>query len=274
MSNLISFSDQRRETWRQTPLTDAEIAAVAPSVFAARPHPKCSDRYAFIPTLTVLNALRAEGLAPFMVAQTLTRDAEGMVFAKHMLRLRREHEIAEQEAHEVVLLNSHCTGAAMQLLSGVLRFVCANGMVVGDLQENLLIRHAGDVVGAVVDGAYRVIEGFERTREDIARMKAITLTEREQLAFAETALPLRFEEGVARITAAEANTPQRPEDIGDSLWLTLQRTQEALIRGGRVVRDRRERRRTTRPVTAIDTNVRVNRALWTLAQRTALRHAA
>ncbi|HHN0606496.1 TPA: DUF932 domain-containing protein, partial [Pseudomonas aeruginosa] len=55
------------------PLTDDQIRRVAPSIFADAPHESRSERYAYIPTATVLQELRGEGFEPFMVCQTRVR---------------------------------------------------------------------------------------------------------------------------------------------------------------------------------------------------------
>ena len=55
------------------PLTDDQIHRVPPSIFAEAPHESRSQRYAYIPTATVLTELRKEGFQPFMVTQTRTR---------------------------------------------------------------------------------------------------------------------------------------------------------------------------------------------------------
>ena len=52
------------------PLTDDQIRVAAPSIFALEKHASRSERYAYVPTIEVLRALRAEGFAPLMVAQT------------------------------------------------------------------------------------------------------------------------------------------------------------------------------------------------------------
>ena len=46
------------------PLSDAQIRTVAPSIFAEAPHESRSQRYAYIPTATILTALRKEGFSP------------------------------------------------------------------------------------------------------------------------------------------------------------------------------------------------------------------
>ena len=60
--------------------------------------------------------------------------------------------------------------------------------------------------------------------------------------------------------------PRRVEDVGHSLWLSLQRVQEHLIRGGQRGRSAQGKRLQTRAVTSIDRSVNLNRALWTLAE--------
>lgn len=53
-----------------SPLSDDQIHRVAPSIFAEAPHESRSQRYAYIPTATVLTELRKEGFQPFIVTQT------------------------------------------------------------------------------------------------------------------------------------------------------------------------------------------------------------
>ena len=57
----------------ERPLSDDQIRAVAPSIFAEAPHESRSERYSYIPTATVLQELRGEGFEPFMVTQTRVR---------------------------------------------------------------------------------------------------------------------------------------------------------------------------------------------------------
>jgi len=57
------------------PLTDDQLFKVAPSIFANEAHDSRSDRYTYIPTITVLRRLREEGYLPFAVTQSRTRDA-------------------------------------------------------------------------------------------------------------------------------------------------------------------------------------------------------
>ena len=63
-----------RGSFRSPILTDDEVRQRAPSVFAEAPHETRSQRYAYIPTVSVLTALRKEGFQPVFAAQSKTRD--------------------------------------------------------------------------------------------------------------------------------------------------------------------------------------------------------
>ncbi|TPG86712.1 DUF945 domain-containing protein [Pseudomonas caspiana] len=112
------------------PLTNDQIRTVAPSIFADEAHESRSSRYVYIPTVTVLDKLREEGFQPFMVCQTRVRDQDKKDHTKHMIRLRHASRIMDKEANEIILLNSHDGTSSYQMIPGVFRFVCANGLVV------------------------------------------------------------------------------------------------------------------------------------------------
>jgi hypothetical protein len=54
-------------------LTNDMIRARAPSAFAETPHDSRSERYAFIPTSQVIDAMRNEGFLPVFAAQSRSR---------------------------------------------------------------------------------------------------------------------------------------------------------------------------------------------------------
>lgn len=262
MTSLIARNARVLQSSR--PLTNDQIMSVAPSVFTAEAYHSMSDRYTEIPTITVLDALRAEGFMPFMVAQTKTRTEDRRDFTKHLLRLRREKDVSAKEANEVILINSHDGSSSYQMTAGVLRFVCMNGLVVGDNMMGLKVRHSGDVVDQVVEGAY-IIEGeFTRIDEDKERMRAITLKPRQQIAFANAALQVKYGDS-APVTPEQILVPRRFEDDRNDLWTTFNRVQEHLSKGGLRGKSATGRRVTTRGVAALNNDIRLNKALWTLA---------
>ncbi len=266
------FARNTRVLRAELPLAEDQMRQVAPSIFAAGKHPSRSERYTYIPTIEVLRGLRREGFEPFMVAQGQSRIEGKTEFTKHLIRLR--HGVpspGRAEANEIILINSHDGASSYQMLAGAVRFVCSNGLVVGDIAHDIRIPHTGSVQDAVIDGAFRVLEGFETVDASIDGMKALPLKAEEEHAFAEAALVLRYGEAVdgpslAPITADRLMEARRPEDLGHDLWTAFQRTQEHLTRGGQPGRTAQGRRTHTRPIAGIDRSVHLNRALWTLAE--------
>ncbi len=269
-SRFASHSPSLRSS---SPLTDEQIRAVAPSIFAAEKHVSRSDRYTYIPTGEVLTALRKEGFEPFMVCQTRVRQDDRRDFTKHMVRMRHATQVNDAEANEIVLLNSHDGTSSYQLISGLFRYVCSNGLVFGDTFSDVRVHHKGQIVDRVIEGAYEVLDGFDLVRERRDGMRAITLDTAEQAIFARAALALKYEPDPVKpapITETQVLAPRRGDDVRSDLWSTFNRIQESLLNGGLLGRGATGRRMRTRPVQGIDQNLRLNRALWMLAEE--MRH--
>jgi hypothetical protein len=249
------------------PLSDDQIRRVVPSIFADAPHESRSERYSYIPTATVLDKLRREGFEPFMVTQTRVRVEDRRDYTKHMIRLRHAGQINGREANEIILLNSHDGSSSYQMLAGMFRFVCKNGLVCGNTVADVRVPHKGDVAGHVIEGAYEVLHGFDRAQQSRDAMQAVTLDAGESEVFARAALALKYDDPdkPAPVTESQVLAPNRYDDNGRDLWSTFNRVQENLLRGGLRGRSANGRRHTTRPVQGIDQDLRLNRALWLLA---------
>jgi len=223
----------------------------------------------------VLRDVQREGFQPFMVAQNTSRIEGKTEFTKHMIRMRHvglpSTQQAQPEANEIILINSHDGASSYQMLAGMFRYVCCNGLVVGEVANDIRIPHKGNIQNEVIEGAFRVLEDFEAVDASTEAMKALTLRPEEERAFATAALALRYGERTegqppAPITVDQLIEPRRPEDLGCSLWASFQRIQENSIRGGQPGRSSQGRRMRTRPVASIDRTVSLNRALWMLAE--------
>jgi hypothetical protein len=257
----------------EQPLGEDQMRAAAPSIFAEGKHASRSERYTYIPTIDVLRGLRQE-------AQGASRVEGKAAFTKHMIRMRHHRDRSGQvqarpETNEIILINSHDGASSYQMLAGMFRFVCCNGLVVGEVVDDIRIPHKGNIQGEVIESAFRVLDEFEQVEEHAEAMKTLQLAPPEEIAFATAALALRFGEyrveesgghRPAPVTAEQLIEARRPEDLGHSLWTTFQRVQENVIRGGQPGRSAQGRRLQTRPVGSIDRGVSLNRALWMLAE--------
>ena len=274
MNSILAtrFANSTRVLRSDLPLTEEQMRRTAPSIFAAGKHASRSERYTYIPTIDVLRGLHREGFEPFMVAQGQSRIEGKTEYTKHLIRMRHVGQISTRpEANEIILINSHDGASSYQLLSGVFRFVCCNGLVVGSVANDIRIPHRGDIQGEVIEGAFRVLDDFEAVDASMDGMKALELEPEEETAFATAALALRYGERTedqppAPITAEQLIEARRPEDLGRSLWASMNRLQENMQRGGQPGRTVQGRRLQTRAVGSIDRSVSLNRALWVLAE--------
>lgn len=261
-------------------LTEDEMRARLPAIFATDAHNSRSDRYTYIPTLDIVRGLEGEGFKPTFACQAATRNEDMRGHTKHMLRFRKDFavDLKTPDFPEIVMVNSHGGQSSAQLFGGWFRLVCMNGMVVsnGNETEEIRVKHKGDVVGEIIEGAYRVVGELAPVKDRVDAFKALTLSREESNILAEEAIRLRFdlEDGERLpVTPEQMLRARRFEDGGNTLWSAFNRVQENATRGGlhgrTIDANGRRRNMTTRDVNGIDQNVRLNRSLWRLAERMA-----
>jgi hypothetical protein len=269
-------------------LTLAELKHYAPSAFATEKHESRSNRYTYIPTSEVIDGLMSQGFEPFKASQGRSRIPGKADFTKHLIRFRHKStsNVAGNDVPEVVLINSHDGTSAYKLMAGIFRIVCSNGLVVcSQNMGELSVPHKGNIVDRVIEGSFEIIGQSRKALGTIDAWQQLRLTDGEQNAFAEAAHTLRFADAEGKvdtaITASQLLRPRRMEDRGTGenwqraagdLYRTMNVVQENVIKGGLSNWRRGDngvRRTTTREVKGIDQDVRLNRALWQLAERMA-----
>lgn len=269
-------------------LTLEEIAAKAPAVFAQEAHNSRSARYVYQDTRALLEGFLGEGFKIMEVRQGGSRVPGKKAFTKHSVRLEAPNNYAfetaagDRSVAQVALVGSHDGTTSTQLRSGLYRFLCLNGVVMGSDFEDFRVGHIKGAQDKIIEAAYRVVEDFPRAIDAARHMSGLALSTGEQMAFATAARELRWEpaeEGeetkAPPIEAAALLQVKRTGDAGADLWRVTNRVQEALIRGGQrynhemAERDRYGRpqyqRRTVGAVNSIDQDTKINRALMTLA---------
>lgn len=259
-------------------LDDERIRLLAPSVFATEPSDKVSDRYGFLPTSQVLAGLRANGFLPFSARQSVAISA-GIDHVRHELRFRHVDTLARLEAlvqkqrgwlaepeefDEIVLVNSHDGTTSFSLSHGVHRVLCGNGLIVSGAEKSERIKHSGNIVDNVIEGATRILSDAQAAVESRDEMRMIALDEEERVEFASAALQLCFPQGSC-VTPPAVLVPRRPQDAAPNLWTTFNVVQENIIKGGVLGRTAEGRAVRTRGITSITRDHAVNRMLWTLA---------
>jgi hypothetical protein len=257
-------------------ISDEELQCLAPSIFASQPIEGVSDRYSFLPTSSILKGMRENGWVPVRAEQQSVRTEARRGFQKHLIRFARIEHLATWEKNqvrpEVVLLNSHDKSSAYQLHCGLFRLVCSNGMVVSDATfSRISIKHSGFNPDSVIEASFKVLGAVPDIMNKVQLFQDRILTDTDRLALATGAATYRWEDpNKAPVNASMLLNPRRFGDGAKDLWTTLNTVQENIIRGGQRDCSRRRpdgsRMPKSRAIKGIDEDMKLNKALWQMAE--------
>ena len=251
-----------------------------------------SKHYSFVPTMNVVNDLRALGYEVVDAKQVSARKKSTRGYQKHMITLEHpkykldqvnEVEISDgktetqvtkaDEYPQILLTNSHDGGNAFTLSAGIFRLVCSNGLVIKteDYGSARLV-HKGYSFEAV----QKLVKEFEVTvaevLDKITAMKKVQLTKNQQIEFAKQAALLRFksksynEDNIEKVVNIDdLLNVERKEDAGNGLYEVFNRVQESLINGKYTYLGTKDKPRKARPIKNFKQNIEVNKKLSELA---------
>jgi len=234
-----------------------------------------SEKYCFVPTTRVINTLVEHGWQPVKANEVRARKHK-IGFQKHLIRFRQDDGRQYQKDDiipEIVLFNSHDGSASFQISAGLFRMICANGLVVADSTfKTHRIKHLGYREEDVSLAIENVIKNTPRIMNKVEQFKEISLSKDEQMIYLDSALLVKYnEEQLKSIPSKELFLkPLRQEDAALTLWNTYNSIQEKFINGFSF-RDgnRYNKIRKNRGISNISENVRINKALWQLAEKMA-----
>jgi Domain of unknown function (DUF932) len=286
MLKIISQNSVETRDFNAAPILLSDLERAVPSIVADEPHESRSARYGFVSTLDILMGLR-DRFAITKAMQSRVRDNSTgrREYTKHMIRLRARDAGGVPELGgvfpELVLINSHDGTSSYQLMAGLFRLVCANGMVVcSESYGSVRIPHRDSAVKDVIDASFTVVSDAQKTIERAKAWRGIELSPDERIAFAEAVHEIRFADSNAgqAITPRALLSPRRSDDVGPDLWSITNRLQENAIKGGLSGFARgsngRMRRAGMRSISGVDQDVRLNRAIWAFAEKLAEMHSA
>lgn len=269
-----SSNHYRMREVARMPLTLDQVRERAPSAFATQPSGKVSDKYEFIPTTRVMDSLIKEGWTPVNANQSRSRSDEGQDTVRHIITFQNQ-SVAKigNDTPELILTNAHNGLSAFNIMAGLYRQVCSNGlMVFSPAFGSYSIKHIGFKAEEVLEASYKIIESVPMLTESVERMREVNLNRDEQIALAQAALTIKYDESKMPITAEQLLLTRRHEDRSPDLWNTFNAIQENMVKGGlRSVsvneRTGRRHRSKTREIKSVAESVRVNKALWALAEK-------
>ena len=255
------------------PLTNEQLRVKAPSLFQDQPYHEVSSKYHFIPTIEIIEQLRAENWYPVSVNQAGVKDLDKDGFQHHYVRFQHFSDLINPNANvvELLLFNSHDRSMSFSISAGVYRYICSNGLIIADsVFEAYKIKHLGERENDVINAVANITAIKPKLLSKISKFESITLNQNEKESFLQSALPLRFENHLELDNPNELLKPLRAEDKNDDLYTVLNILQENFL-SSKVSGYNKEtnRRFTSKQITSISKDVEINKGLWDIAERIA-----
>lgn len=252
-------------------LSNDDIIEMAPAAGAWEPMEGVSAKYSFVPTVKAIDLLREVGWQPIFASQSGVRKRARDGYQKHLIRFAKPDLIMRDERIDLLLYNSHDRGCSFKLMAGIYRFVCSNGLVVGDEYANFSHKHIGFNPDDFMQSAVQIAGSAGDIASQMDVLKQIELIPQAKSIFAKSAHKLVYDEpDEAPIQPDDLLKTRRYEDEGSDVWSVFNVVQSNIIdgglRGSKIGANGRRRRVTTRPVKALDKNLKLNQALWVLTQ--------
>lgn len=257
------------------PLSKEQLMEFVPSIFGAEKCETRSERFAPVRTWDSIEALQREGFEPFYAIQTRVQDESRKESTRHMIRLRDTKMTRKNNdvANEIIIVNANDGTAAYNLMAGQFRFVCANGLVLGNIEQHRKVYHTGNAQDKVIESVYDVMEDYAEIEDMQERMKHLILTDKQRKDYANAAYwianPIDTCEvlNTGRLPDMEYDSnilisPKRADDMGKDLFSTFNVAQERLTKGGII----RPNRRRTQAITNISKDINLNTSLWNLTK--------
>jgi hypothetical protein len=234
-----------------------------------------SQRYSPITTKTVVESLKADGyeITKFSSAKVRKKTKDG--FQKHLLRIsRNDLDLGIDGLRpEIILINSYDGSSSFQLLVGIYRFACANGLVVGSSYFQKRIRHVGDVLPKVLNAVNDVKHALPLIAQDIEKFGQRTLTQTEKEEFAKRVARAVTPDNMTPVQTESLLNVQRDTDTGSDLFTVLNVVQENILQGNLKVLSTNVNNiatiRKMRKVKSLSRSTDINQLVWDTASQLA-----
>lgn len=249
-----------------------------------------SEKYQFLPTNDLIQTIESKGFIKKSVSYSNVRKIEKAGFQNHLVIFEHPQGKIDGQNLNLILKNSHDGTAAVKLMLGVYRLVCANGMIVGDSFSDISIPHKGTEFYSKVDNGLNLVLGqFNNLIGTIEKWQNIELTDYEKRDLALKCIKLRYDlfdeknkQNQIEFLQKQSDDkyldhiinlslqPLRHADRKNDLYTVYNVLQEKLIRGGiPYVNNKQTRLSRCRKINSIDVNVKLNQKSWNFAEQLA-----
>jgi hypothetical protein len=275
MSKHVIFSRNANNS----SLTTERIQQLAPAVFAVTKHDRLSDRYVSLHTSDLIPVMNDYGYAPVQAAQKRSRKSS-TEHSAHMVAFAKigdDGYTGGEIRPEIILYNSHDGTGSIKLFAGAFRFICSNGIVAGDGFQSRIYHNKAAVLG-FEDMLRNTVEVLPAMMERLNMLRGVQLSSATAREMAKRSVATRWDmfdaqdKGVYAVdrTITDVLAINRNEDSHMDAFTVFNRIQESVIRGKAFVKSLtaatpQGTMRKARPVNSVKEGIRINTALWNIA---------
>jgi len=264
---------------------------------------KTSDKFRGGASQDMINHFTDIGYQVRSISKPKAHIKENLPFNKHMIRLVKNESMeiinarrVDESFPEIVIVNNNNNRGSLQVLLGIFRLVCSNGMILGDTIFNEKVRHDSHF-----DENLRVVlneaaNSYGQTNHIITELKNKKLEFNEMLDFKNLVVndivrpqllketttkldivrPSLLKTTTTKLDIKTSFNPVRNEDMFQDAWTIFNRLQEFIVRRGiqysrldEIKNDKGEleiklTNGTTREIKGIDRNIKINQDLMNL----------
>ncbi len=273
--------------------TKADLLELAPAAFRTKGQGAAlgvSTKYQFMTTSDVIAVLEGMGWGVYDGKQQ--KSQKNPDTTKHMLRFRHDMYGSlgiDGNVPEILFINSHDRSSSLNFHVGIFRVINNTQLIVADSTfDQFRIRHMGTTFEQVQTVITEIAAGLPRIFKTIQTFEGTTLSTRQQHELAMKSLAIRFPEYLdaktdkprfdlikESVDIDDLLKAQRPVDQGNNLWLTFNRVQEQILKGGfqRIGTSETSKSKAVRPLTNIRMELLVSKGIWSLADELAAKNA-
>lgn len=239
-----------------------------------------SSRYKVVTTQKLISTLESKGYQVNSVQAAAVRSPQREGYQRHFVRLSRPDfgtwdVLGSDVRPEITIVNAYDGTTSLRMGLGAFRFVCLNGLILGNAYGFERINHVGDILQQIPSALESLVERFQYMNERIQTFVGTSLTVEQRMHFAANVAQYLVRKR-ANLVSTRYNTllqVRRDADRATDLWTTLNVIQENALQGNLdfIVRtDKGLERRKLRRIGSIDRNIKVNQFIWDAADRVAI----
>lgn len=195
---------------------------------------------------------------------------------KHLIRLQHEAFSFKDSSviPEIVIRNSNNGKSSFEIMLGLYRLVCANGLVVGSTYSSYKVKHLGNALEQVKIAMQNIQSQAIAVQSQIDKMRRVILAPNQIELFALKISEQLVPKNAFNVQHRDLLEVRRGADSGQDLWTVLNVIQENALRRGvkyqlheLTERGLEIRNNKTREIKGIDRNILINKAIWSTAER-------